>query len=346
MDLKLYPLDRQQCEMRIASYGWTTDDLIYHWKATDPVQIVQDLNLPRFKLEQFETSYCNTITNTGEYSCLKVSLVFKREFSYYLLTIYVPSCMLVIVSWVSFWLDSRSVPARVALGVTTLLTMSTQTAGVNRSLPPVAYTKAIDVWSGACVIFVFSALLEFAFVNYASRSDRRKGKLKQINPFMQNANAYFDPDDHLDDLDDDDNIDYGNEKDTPLSHRSQPQVWKNNSGHLVLYPPSHVTNQDERETCQKRASHQHPQQVARLSSTDRLLDTSSQGHDKGFCLECKEGKPRRRTPCSYLSRKFPLRSKRIDVVARIVFPIVFATFNLCYWIFYLSAERDTLSMRQ
>ena len=60
---------------------------------------------------------------------------------------------------VSFWLDSKSVPARVSLGVTTLLTMSTQTAGVNRSLPPVAYTKAIDVWSGACVLFVFSALL-------------------------------------------------------------------------------------------------------------------------------------------------------------------------------------------
>ncbi len=60
---------------------------------------------------------------------------------------------------VSFWLDSKSVPARVSLGVTTLLTMSTQTAGVNRSLPPVAYTKAIDVWSGACVLVVFSALL-------------------------------------------------------------------------------------------------------------------------------------------------------------------------------------------
>ena len=82
----------------------------------------------------------------GEYSCLSVDLVFKRQFSYYLITIYVPGCMLVIVSWVSFWLDPFAVPARVSLGVTTLLTMSTQTASINNSLPPVAYTKAIDVW--------------------------------------------------------------------------------------------------------------------------------------------------------------------------------------------------------
>ena len=92
----------------------------------------------------------------GEYSCLTVDLTFKREFSYYLLTIYVPCCMLVIVSWVSFWLDPNAVPARVSLGVTTLLTMSTQTASINNSLPPVAYTKAIDVWTGvrSCYILV------------------------------------------------------------------------------------------------------------------------------------------------------------------------------------------------
>ena len=35
------------------------------------------------------------------------------------------------------------------------------------------------------------------------------------------------------------------------------------------------------------------------------------------------------------------RSKRIDIVARIIFPIVFATFNLCYWTFYLSEENKS-----
>ena len=48
-----------------------------------------------------------SLFSAGEYSCLSVDLVFKRQFSYYLITIYVPGCMLVIVSWVNFWLDPK-----------------------------------------------------------------------------------------------------------------------------------------------------------------------------------------------------------------------------------------------
>uniref|UniRef100_A0A8D8CQ72 Glutamate-gated chloride channel n=1 Tax=Culex pipiens TaxID=7175 RepID=A0A8D8CQ72_CULPI len=181
MNLKLYPLDRQVCSLRMASYGWTTADLVFLWKEGDPVQVVKNLHLPRFTLEKFLTDYCNSKTNTGEYSCLKVDLLFKREFSYYLIQIYIPCCMLVIVSWVSFWLDQGAVPARVSLGVTTLLTMATQTSGINASLPPVSYTKAIDVWTGVCLTFVFGALLEFALVNYASRSADRAADMHREN---------------------------------------------------------------------------------------------------------------------------------------------------------------------
>lgn len=114
---------------------------------------------------------CGSLVSAGEYSCLRTILILRREFSYYLLQLYIPSFMLVIVSWVSFWLDKDSVPARVTLGVTTLLTMTTQASGVNAKLPPVSYTKAIDVWIGVCLAFIFGALLEFALVNYAARKD-------------------------------------------------------------------------------------------------------------------------------------------------------------------------------
>lgn len=171
MDLKYYPLDKQNCTIEMASYGYTEDDLKFVWKKENPVQTPKDLSLPRFTLETFNTAYCTSRTTTGAYSCLRIDLIFKREFSYYLIQIYIPCCMLVIVSWVSFWLDPNAIPARVSLGVTTLLTMATQISGINASLPPVSYTKAIDVWTGVCLTFVFGALLEFALVNYASRSD-------------------------------------------------------------------------------------------------------------------------------------------------------------------------------
>lgn len=93
MNLKLYPLDKQTCSLRMASCkffdsilsfvfamtiemmhyffcshsdGWTTADLVFLWKEGDPVQVVKNLHLPRFTLEKFLTDYCNSKTNTGK----------------------------------------------------------------------------------------------------------------------------------------------------------------------------------------------------------------------------------------------------------------------------------------
>jgi len=49
------------------SDGWAKDDLIYQWKQKDPVQVVPNLHLPRFTLEQYKSAYCDVITNTGTY---------------------------------------------------------------------------------------------------------------------------------------------------------------------------------------------------------------------------------------------------------------------------------------
>ncbi|XP_049829945.1 glutamate-gated chloride channel-like [Schistocerca gregaria] len=181
MDLRLYPHDRQVCSIRMASYGWTTDDLVFMWKDGDPVQVVKNLRLPRFTLEKFVTDYCHARTNTGEYSCLKVELVFKREFRYYMVHIYIPTFMLVIVSWLSFWLDQRAITARTCLVVTTVLTITIQTSGARASLPVVNYVMAVEVWLGMCVAFVFAALLQLALVNYLARSEARRGAAKRHN---------------------------------------------------------------------------------------------------------------------------------------------------------------------
>jgi len=177
MYLALFPLDEQTCNLDIASYGWAKSDVEYVWKDGNPVQLAANLSLPGgFKLGAYGPKMCDVVTATGTYSCLRVKMLFARQLSFFIVTVYVPCSMTVSVSWMSFWLDHKAVPARVALGVTTLLAMSTTQASIQNSLPPVAYTKAIDVWSGVCVFFVFGALLEYAMVNYASRSDAQRSE--------------------------------------------------------------------------------------------------------------------------------------------------------------------------
>ena len=54
---------------------------------------------------------------------------------------YIPTCLIVMMSWISFWIKPEAVPARVTLGVPSLLTLSTQHANSQKSLPPVSYIK-------------------------------------------------------------------------------------------------------------------------------------------------------------------------------------------------------------
>uniref|UniRef100_A0A915PU18 Uncharacterized protein n=1 Tax=Setaria digitata TaxID=48799 RepID=A0A915PU18_9BILA len=171
MHLQLYPLDVQYCDFDLISYAHTITDIVYEWEKESgpPVQRKPGVgsDLPNFLLTDIETNHeCTSHTNTGTYACLRMRLELSRQFSYYLIQLYGPTTMIVIVSWVSFWIDIHSTAGRIALGVTTLLTMTTLTSSINAKLPPVSYVKVVDVWLGACQAFVFGALLEYAFVSY------------------------------------------------------------------------------------------------------------------------------------------------------------------------------------
>jgi hypothetical protein len=56
------------------------------------------------------------------------------------------------LQWVSFWIKPEAAPARVTLGVTSLLTLSTQHAKSQAALPPVSYLKAVDAFMSACTL--------------------------------------------------------------------------------------------------------------------------------------------------------------------------------------------------
>ncbi|ELU16044.1 hypothetical protein CAPTEDRAFT_3682 [Capitella teleta] len=179
MQLHSYPMDTQICPLMFESFGYTMDIMYFSWLDT-PVEIDAGLQLPQ-----------------GAFPCLEIRFVLRRDIGYFLIQVYVPSILIVILSWVSFWINIEATPARVSLGLLTVLTMTTQSSGARTTLPRVSYIKAIDVWMSTCLVFVFTSLLEFAFVNVVSRKNHARahtegkgneGKLKaqKIDKFSRN----------------------------------------------------------------------------------------------------------------------------------------------------------------
>ena len=99
---------------------------------------------------------------------------FGRNTLYFIIQMYIPSTLIVMVSWVSFWVGRASVPARAALGITTVLTLLTLISSTNANMPKISYMKAIDVYFAGCFLFVFASLIEFAAVCYLDKSRVRR----------------------------------------------------------------------------------------------------------------------------------------------------------------------------
>lgn len=117
----------------------------------------------------FEFVWCyHVIDISGPHSALVAKFTFHRRLGYYMIQTYIPSMLTVTISWFSFWISPDSPPARVGLGITTVLTMITISNSARAPLPKVSYTKAIDWFLLMCLVYVFGALMEYAIVNFYS----------------------------------------------------------------------------------------------------------------------------------------------------------------------------------
>ncbi|XP_069955929.1 gamma-aminobutyric acid receptor subunit beta isoform X3 [Cherax quadricarinatus] len=191
MNLQYFPMDRQLCIIEIESFGYSMDHIRLSWHAGDrSVVIESDVSLPQFRVLGYNRKTIISSTSTGNYSRLLCEIMFVRSMGYYLIQIYIPSSLIVVISWVSFWLNRSATPARVSLGVTTVLTMTTLMSSTNAALPKISYVKSIDVYLGTCFVMVFASLLEYAAVGYmGKRIQMRKNRILAIQKMAEQRKA-------------------------------------------------------------------------------------------------------------------------------------------------------------
>ncbi|XP_023701660.1 gamma-aminobutyric acid receptor subunit alpha-2 isoform X2 [Cryptotermes secundus] len=178
MHLRKFPLDSQSCPLLIGSYGYRTNDLVYEWDKVRPVVVEDNVELSQYKLVNITTEHVGKfVRETDEYSVIKAEFHLRRNIGYFVLQLYVPCGLIVSCSWVSFWIDPAAVPARVQLGVTTVLSMTTIGFGGRAQMPRVSYATALDSFVIICFSFVFAVMIEYAAINFF---DKIVGDMKKL----------------------------------------------------------------------------------------------------------------------------------------------------------------------
>ncbi|KAG8299329.1 hypothetical protein J6590_103723, partial [Homalodisca vitripennis] len=197
MNLQKFPFDSQKCPLIMESWNYNASQLVLMWEDDSPVTVDSHLQLPEYSLEGViinsttakywwqKTSNMNQHLNgfygkaAGNFSTLSVHFALQRQYGFYIMDYYVPSILIVVVSWVTFWLDANSTPGRTVLGTSTLLTFITLSRNIGSSLPKVSYIKSSEIWFIGCTGFIFSSLTEFAFVNIIWRR-KKNVDLKKV----------------------------------------------------------------------------------------------------------------------------------------------------------------------
>nr|AOO87783.1 ionotropic GABA-aminobutyric acid receptor [Laodelphax striatellus] len=358
MNLENFPMDTQRCPLKFGSFGYTIKDVTYVWRRQ--VVTSTDMKLSQFDLIGTPAANQTDLLKSGEYSMLVVSFHLQRHMGNFMIQVYGPCVLLVVLTWVSFWLNREATADRVSLGITTVLTMTFLGLEARTDLPKVPYPTALDFFVFLSFGFIFATIIQFAVVHYftkygsgecyfssdfnsESSSDdddwnshrpvgtvesERSARRKESSGSARRGNYSLNGDSRLLEV-----IPLSACSITALESRNSRDTWSSGLPSCLGCPGSDTAASGSRSgepvytipaSCSSQSqtrSHQQPSAAAAHRGSFQLQQQSQRG-------DCQRRARKKRTP------RFNSVSK-IDRVSRLFFPVCFFVINVFYWYAYL-----------
>ncbi|XP_049861517.1 gamma-aminobutyric acid receptor alpha-like [Schistocerca gregaria] len=335
MNLEDFPMDTQRCPLKFGSFGYTTTDVVYRWNRQRTVAIAEDMKLSQFDLIATPSANQTDVLKSGEYSMLLVSFHLQRHMGNFLIQVYGPCVLLVVLSWVSFWLNREATADRVSLGITTVLTMTFLGLEARTDLPKVPYPTALDFFVFLSFAFIFATIIQFAVVHYFTK--------------YGSGECYFSSDlSSVSSSDDEDEDTWSARRrrtiELPLCHLrvSCPSLCQQQQQRAVQERSCGVHRSVSCLSRPPEASPQPPLSAGEAGGGSLQQPQLQMQHQQLQLQQphaCRSApRKKRRTP------RFNSVSK-IDRASRIVFPLCFLAINMFYWYSYLWRSRRLYHVR-
>ena len=99
----------------------------------------------------------------GAYTCVEFRLVAQRNAGYYVMTMVLPTIVIVALSWSTFFIPVNLPTPRLAAALVLALSSLAMNVLCRTALAPelkqASYITVIDLWTSCCFLFVVAALI-------------------------------------------------------------------------------------------------------------------------------------------------------------------------------------------
>ncbi|KAF2882199.1 hypothetical protein ILUMI_23966 [Ignelater luminosus] len=155
-DKKLIPFGRILCTVRWAPCGPSEEEINLSWDRNRPISFGEYLHFSPYRLEEVVVYGIDRDGKTDMPNILYLSFNFSREFYYYFSQIYLPYSLLILFSWLQFWLNKNNSTSRILIGLTAFLMCIL-----------ISYKKdhfQVSCFISSSFLLIFSALIESVIV--------------------------------------------------------------------------------------------------------------------------------------------------------------------------------------
>ena len=167
-EFHLYPFDTQTCTIRMDA---SADDLNIVKLVPYKLTMKESLDLTLFEVKSWSLEYIDA-TREEEGVWMKMDL--KRKVMNELLTTFLPSILLMIITFATTFFKPFFFEAALCVNLTTMLMMTTISIGKMQTLPTTAYIRMIDVWLVFCQLVPFAEVILITALEYYRIEDPRE----------------------------------------------------------------------------------------------------------------------------------------------------------------------------
>jgi len=170
--LRLYdfPLDTHRFTVHFVAAGYTAGDLEFVPAVRDAVRggsMADELSLPDWKIIKHEAlslpyQPIPSVRTAG----FALRFEAQRYFSYYIWQIVLPLALVVLMSWVAFWVELDNASVRIGVATSSIFTLIAYRFVLANLLPRLPYMTRLDYFTMGSTLLVFIALIVVVVTTY------------------------------------------------------------------------------------------------------------------------------------------------------------------------------------